>query len=526
MALPGEECRVRPPSEWTKPEKWAWTKICQGQNADFNELLNEKTDPGNSDPGNSDCDCKWSDDRKLSSRFLETILLHEPFRSAVPYHGVRIVGAYFPDCINLRGAVLERQLMLYGSYFDSKVDMTFLKTSTFLALTGSKFDSELVMNTISVDSSLYLESAEFKKDVHLGGAKIRYRVSMNGAKFRGRLSMHSTSVGLNLAMLKGAEFDEPVDLSFLSVGSEIEMNRAKFKRKLSMRSASVNLNLAMPGAKFDELVDLSFLSVGANLDARGATLRRLDLTGARIEGELQLGSPAEKKIDWKECKDENEPCQAPKLVLRNTSVSTLQDTKDTWPDHLKREFEGSIYDRLGGLGASEQDDPYEQGSCWFIEWLAKDESYSPQPYRHLAGVLRTAGYEGMAVDILVANRDREREETNWWPLKWLWLWALKLVIGYGYGLRCFYALGWATLFVVAGTAFMRQAKGTGIEGTPGWSYCFFYSLDKLLPLIRLREQHYTGVDIINGVKYYFYVHQIVGYGLISFVLAGLSGLVE
>ena len=533
MTQSEEKCGVPPPSKWTEqqqkkwgwtqapkwtePEEWAWTQICGRQGADFNERYEEKLDLRN--PSH---DCKCLDNRKLSSRFLETILLREPFRSAIPYRGVRIVGAYFPHCINLRGVVLERQLMLYGSYFDSKVDMTFLKTSTFLALTGSKFDDELVMNTISIESSLYMESAEFEKTVHLGGAKVDRRISMNGAKFKDRLSMHSTSVGLNLAMLRGAEFYELVDLSFLRVGSEIEMKGAKFKGKLLMRSASVDLDLDMLDAEFGEPADLSFLRVGANLDARGATLRGLDLTGTRIEGELQIGSPG-KEVNWKGCEDDSDHCQAPRLILRNTGVGALQDTKDTWSSHLKPEFEGFTYDRLGGFGASAHDGPYERKNSWFIEWLAQDESYSPQPYRHLASVLRTAGYEDKANAVLVASRDRELEETDWWPPKWLWLWMLKLFIGYGYGLRYFYALIWIAVLALLGTFILYRVKE---EDKDGIKLGFWYSLDMLLPIIHLRDQHYTDVDLKTWAKYYFYFHKIMGYVLISFVLAGLSGLVE
>ncbi len=57
---------------------------------------------------------------------------------------------------------------------------------------------------------------------------------------------------------------------------------------------------------------------------------------------------------------------------------------------------------------------------------------------------------------------------------------------------------------------------------------FFYSVDKLIPLLRL------GVDIpkdspnpIDGwVKYYFYVHGLIGYVLGALIAAWLSGLMK
>ncbi len=54
---------------------------------------------------------------------------------------------------------------------------------------------------------------------------------------------------------------------------------------------------------------------------------------------------------------------------------------------------------------------------------------------------------------------------------------------------------------------------------------FFYSLDMLLPIIQLRRRHYE-VDLRGIVRYYFYFHQIMGYVLASFLIAGLSGLAK
>ncbi len=473
MALPGEKCRVPPLPKWTDPEKWVWTQVCEGRIANFNKRSKEKLDPRN--PAH---DGRWSNDRILTSSFLETILLYEPFRSAIPRRGVRVFGAYFPNSINLISASIERPLKLDRSYFKSQVDMHRLRTPTFISLQGSKFDNDLNMDAISVGDNLFMSNTEFSKVV-LNGAKIGNQLGMNGSIFKGKLSMDTVSVGSSLFM-RNAQFGEPADLIFLSVGS--------------------------------------------NLDARGATLRGLvDLTGSSINGELRLGSADWAGIKWKNYKDKNKNSYAPKLTLRNTSVGALQDTKNTWPDHLEREFEGFTYDRLGGLGASEQEKPNERESSWFVKWLEKDETYSPQPYRHLAGVLRAAGYEDMADDILVASRNREIGESKPSQFKWWRLWMLKLFIGHGYGWRVFWALAWVAGLAVLGTAILHMAKENNRRSM---KLGFLYSLDMLLPIIHLRELHYTDVDLNTWAKYYFYFHKIMGYVLIFFVLAGLSGLTE
>ena len=559
MALPGGKCRVSPLLKWTKPEKWAWTQICEGQIANFNKCSNNEE----LDPRNPDHDDKWSDNRKLRSRFLETILLHEPFRSAIPRRGVRISGAYFPNCIDLRDASIERPLRLAQSRFKSQVDMSRLRTPTFISLEGSKFDKELNMNSASVGGHLFMRRAEFD-EVDLIEAKIGDQLDVEGAAFKEKLDMDSVSTGSSLLM-KDAEFNEVVlrgakisgqlsmvrstftgklDMETVSTGDSLLMKNAEFNEvvlrgakigdqlsmvgstftgKLNMETVSVSLDLFMREADFGSPANLIFLSIGSSLDAWGATLRGLDLTGSKIKGELRLGAANRTDIEWKGYTDDNGDCQAPKLTLRNTSVGALQDTTGIWPDHLEREFEGFTYDRLGGFGASEQEKPNERGSSWFIKWLEKDGSYSPQPYRHLAGVLRAAGYEDMADDILVASRDRELGESNPLQFKWWRLWMLNIFIGYGYGWRIFWALAWVAGLAVLGAAILRIAKESNRRSM---KLGFLYSLDMLLPIIHLREWHYTDVDLNTWAKYYFYIHKIMGYVLIFFVLAGLSGLTE
>ena len=59
---------------------------------------------------------------------------------------------------------------------------------------------------------------------------------------------------------------------------------------------------------------------------------------------------------------------------------------------------------------------------WYVDWLGRDASFSPQPYRQLAGVFREAGADDKANEILYALREREREEAwqAWrlWPMAW------------------------------------------------------------------------------------------------------------
>jgi uncharacterized protein YjbI with pentapeptide repeats len=640
---------VNPREVWTEPEKWAWTQICEGRIADFNNRSGTTLDPKKPDG--------WSEDRALGSAFLETALLYQPDCVALTHTGVRIVGGWFREPINLEGARIVAELWLHESRFERPVSLRSMRTEGLLSLygskftgylningievgaplvmgggaefdevdlrsakigsqmsmTGSKFSGYLNMNGIEVGRALFMDGGAEFGEVDLRSAKIGGQISMTGSKFAGRIAMDSAEVGGSLFMDGGAEFGvvdlrsakiggqislvsskftgnlhldsaavdgsllmyggaefNEMDLRGAKIGGEITMIGSKFRGRVGMDSAEVGGSLFMAdGAEFDE-VDLSsakidgqiflagskftgmldmdsadvggsvvawvsafergagwslvFAKIGSNLDLSGATMTNLDLTGTRIGGELRLGNAiGQDAPEWRE---------GSRMTLRNTEAGAVQDREDSWPEML--DLAGFMYRRLGGFGAEGTADIAKRSSAWFIEWLARGPTYSSQPYEHLAEVLRKGGQAEKADEILYAGRERQRLELQerlvageGSPEAWLdffWKSALHAVIGYGYKVhRTFY---WIAFFVVFGAVviwwsrqFSRHRNGTGAAGTTALEY----SIDMLLPIVELRKQHYD-IDLAGFVRYYFYVHKLMGFVLVSFLIAGLSGL--
>ena len=80
VALPGGPCLTEAHESWSEVEKWVWTQICIGKIAHLGVH-----DPRPLDPHNAADD--WDDERLLTSKFLEMVLLHDPWASAVPRQG-------------------------------------------------------------------------------------------------------------------------------------------------------------------------------------------------------------------------------------------------------------------------------------------------------------------------------------------------------------------------------------------------------------------------------------------------------
>lgn len=537
-ALPEEPCQIEPRLSWTEQEKWAWKQICEGRIADFNkgQDYGGKLDPKTSED--------WPKTRVLRPLFLETILLHGPYQRAIPRHGVRIVGAWFVESLDLSNATIPHQLWLDGCRFEAsvnfnqlraslisllgskftrtlsmeglevsrlfmsggaefaKVDLGIAKVGGLLDMTKSKFTGTLLMDRLQVDGALFMhDGAEFA-EVDLRSAKVGNFLAI-GSKFTGRLIMNALEVEGSLLMRgPGAEFAE-VDLRGAKVGGLLDMTDSKFSGTLAMKRLQVGIDLLMyrvEGAPGSE-VYVGYAEIKGNMDIRGSNLPSLDLTGTKIRGEFVLGMPADDpSVKWH---------QDAVLVLHNTEVGRFIDRRDAWPDKL--DLVGFTYDSFGSEIASRE-------VSWFTNWLARQTEYSPQPYQQLAGVLRKAGHADKAKDILYAGKEQERKQATW--RQWIWLTALKCFIGYGF--RIYYTLWWVLGLIVTGALVLNVTNQGPLNGMP---YGFSYSVDMLLPIIELSKRHYE-IHLYGFARYYFYFHKVMGWILASFIVAGITGLTE
>ncbi len=498
LALPGQPCETPPREWWTAPEKWVWQQICEGKVADFHKIL---------DPGRKELDPDreegWSDARVIRPAFLKTILLNEPFRSALPPQGVRVAGAWIKEPnepLDISYACIAHQLWLEKSRIDSSIDLSVLRST----------------ESISFDGSV------FRSDVKLPFGQIDGLITMVCVKVKGALVMNNLSVG-TLRLSKGAEFND-VDLTGAKVSGPLEMIGAKVQGKLDMESVTIGHHLYL-GGSFFKSINLIFANVNGNMDISLATVSEIDMSGARIKGELSLGSVSGSKPIWQ---------KGSRLVLRNAEIGALQDAgeaEDVWPDELH--LDSLTYTRLGGFSPVVPGSDLAGGKplpdrqvAWFIEWLEKDKSFTPQPYQQLAGILYAMGNSGKANAVLYACKQRERREAHRqrkWG-KWLGLSLLEWTIGYGFGYRYFRALGWITLFAVTGFLVLSTIP---CYAAKYWvAERFVFSISMLLPFIKLNEAFKITSDFSGWQLYYFYFHELIGYLLGSFVLAGLAGITK
>ena len=472
---PGElQCQTplrtyAPERVWTDQEVWVWDdRVCLGQNAD----LSQRPDGlgGGCDLSEAD---EWPVDRVLTPEFMQTVLFYEPFRSAYARRGFRVSCATFNEELILSHGDFPHELWLRRSYFPSGINFIDLAVGESLFLTGSRVDDHFDGDRLIVSGSLFLRgrSARFQSvdliDAHIDGS-----VDATEASFVGHLNADRIHVEGNVELGRGASF----------------------------RSA-----------------DFIDADVEGSIDLREGSFRgELDFTGVNVSEALILADSFS-SVKWED---------GARLVLRNSYARAIQDNQIAWDGLNEGDLDliGFTYDRIGGIETDGFESFDMRSIDWRIGWIESqdlsDNWHSPQPYQQLADTLRAEGFFDKADDVMVAGMDDYRDASTTPMARKILLWIESIAIGYGY--ENWRALIGLVILLTIGAFLARNDPGLNKEKSIRRS--FWYSADRLIPLIELDGKHKE----ISPIKFgsYFNVHHVVGFLLVSLLVAGLTGLTK
>ena len=430
------------------------------------------------------------------------------------------------DLFDLKGLHVEGIFGVAESIFPD-FDVSVGGFGAQFVVQDSTVEGEAKLNSIDVYASLFLRRSQIG-EIDLLGSKIGGRLAVIDSEVLGNLELQSANVDGDLVLTNSNVVGE-IDIQVAEISGYVLFDGLSNTAAVGLQGLTSGGGILFENSSLP-YIDLSRTTTPANIGFRSSKLGFLNLTAATAGQSITFGGSHENRLSWGQIVLQDRLTKfssarvldphlstAGLLILQDARMVDLEFDRGSFPTAL--ELDGIQLTRLSPVG----DPNLKMQSDWLASWLERDPTYSPSPYTAVASALRAGGDEGLADDILVLRRDRERDAVNLSDPRW-WGWTTaKYLIGYGYGWGTFRALYWVGGLSVLGTLVLLVS---GNRRKSGLKLGFWYSLDLLIPGIRLRQQHYDSVELTGWANYYFYIHSILGYVLLLFVLAGLSGLVQ
>ena len=436
--------------------------------------------------------CNVTDAIILRQSEIPDLILSGSSVPAIEASGVKVTGSVF-----LRDDFsCASEVHLLGAQIGGDLDCSNGKFSDYeKAISGDR---------VCVDGSVYLNRGFHAiGEVRFSNAQIRGDFACTGGSFVGR---HDANTDERHALtIDGANIVGDVYLNErFTADGKISMVGVHIKGSLNCGGA--NVGNASSGTKSE--LPIVLIADGARVEGcvffteRFRSSGEVVFTGAHIEQNFHC---IDCKFDGALCLEgtfigggfhwlEIEEPERTTLVLYNSSASRMLDDPESWPAKGNLRIDGFVYGRIS-------QGPHDAAGR--LEWLARTDLFSPQPYRQFADVLRREGDDRSARQVLF---EMERHRTTTENQKWyseVWSWILRTTVGYGFFPAR--SLWWLGLVIVAGWVFFWGGYRAGMVvptdkdsyssfksmGTVSGNHVRFhpliYSADNALPLVKLGQ---------------------------------------
>ncbi|MFJ8096346.1 oxidoreductase [Streptomyces griseofuscus] len=511
------------PDDLTAAEAGMWQAFRNGSVYDLSSGDSVVDDPHGGHP--------WGPERSVRARIIAWLLLDGPPAlagrvSALKLAGVRVMGA-----LDLAGGTVRPYVELRDCRFDEQVLVPEARFSTLRLVNCSV--PRLEAARVHTEGDLHLPRCRFQNGVRLTDAHIGTDLLLNQAiVYRDRSGRSISADGLNVGQDLQAEL--------LESHGELRLRGAQIGVSLSLRGARLSnpysrQALNAPQLSVERTLYLTPAGVGNPLlsgttPARGTRIQRFECQGGLRLDDGRFGDAVDLERARFTLTDDQElslrRVHAPelrflgdgpgrgKVVLSGAQIMNLVDRAGAWPGAGRLHMGGFAYENLVPQG------PFPLARR--LDWIAAATAeYAPEPYERLASVLREAGEDEDAREVLLAKQRRRRETL---PLAGkLWGYVQDLTVAYGY--RPGRAAVWMAVLWAAGTlAFSHAAHPpTNHDEHPYWSPALF-TLDLLLPVIDLGQ---VGEWQLHGPWVWLSAAMILlGWVLATTVAAGASRLLR
>lgn len=369
------------------------------------------------------------------------------------------------DKINATSLSLGKSLYMNDGGQFGNVYLRGSRIKDNIDIQGSQFDGELDLSSINIGNHLNLNNQSvFLGKVNLTGSIIKGQIDLTYSLFTNSILLSSTEIFKNI-IVRGITDNIPQnhislsdnskktiinDISMVGcyIGGAIEFNNTIFLHQLEIDSTEIKSDFSIIYSNLSQQTTrIIYSHIGKSLKISSSSFKSLDISGTKINGDLDLGRSNRGATDippiWQE---------SSVMICRNTEVGYIQDLHDAWPNKI--DLQGFTYKNFGGFRTEDADKFVDRNITWMKNWLGEkydsfdnlDQIYpvfkkinyaeysSIQPYLQLSKILMNNGYMHNANEILYAAKEKELHLSES-SFKSVWLILQKLFVGYGFKLE-------------------------------------------------------------------------------------------
>ncbi|MEU2058773.1 oxidoreductase [Streptomyces sp. NPDC013455] len=511
------------PDDLTAAEAGMWQAFRNGSVYDLSSGDFVVDDPHGGHP--------WGPERTVRARIVAWLLLDGPPALAGRVSALKLVGVRISDSLDLAGGQVTPYVELRGCRFDEEVRLPEARFTTVRLVDCAV--PRLEAARVHTEGDLHLPRCRFRSGVRLTDAHI------------------GTDLLLNQAIAHRDRSGRSIAADGMTVGQDLQAEMLESHGEVSLRGAQIGVSLSLRGAKLanpysrfalnapqmtvERTLYLTPAGVGSPLlsgttPARGTRIQRFECRGGVRLDDGRFGDAVDlerarfvladdqelslRRVQTPELRFLGDRPQRGKVVLSGARIVNLVDRASSWPEPGNLHMGGFAYESLVPKG------PFPLTER--LEWVAAATAeYAPEPYERLAAVLKAAGEDEDAREVLLAKQRRRRETL---PLTGkFWGYVQDLAVAYGY--RPGRAAVWMTVLWAAGTLTFAHADHPPVNpgGHPVWSPALF-TLDLLLPVIDLGQAGQW--QLRGGWQWLAAVMILLGWILATTVAAGATRLLR
>ncbi|MFJ5305971.1 oxidoreductase [Streptomyces sp. NPDC088350] len=511
------------PDDATAAEAGMWQAFRNGSVYDLSSGDSVVDDPHGGHP--------WGADRTVRARFVCWLLLDGPPPLSGRVASLKLTGLRITGTLDLAGGTVAPYVELKGCRFEQEILLPEARFQTVRLVNCSV--PRLEAARVHTEGDLHLPRCRFHNGLRLTDAHI------------------GTDLLLNQAIVYRDRTGRSIAADGMTVGQDLQAELLESHGELSLRSAKVGVSLSLRGARLANpytrlALNAPQLTVGRTLyltpagvggpwrsgttPARGTRIQRFECQGGVRLDDGRFGDAVDLERARFTFTDDQElsllRVQTPelrflgerpgrgKVVLSGARVVNLIDRADSWPGPGNLHMGGFGYENLVPQGPF----PLDARLGWVA---AATPEYNPEPYERLATVLRNAGEDVDAREVLLAKQRRRRESLP--VAAKVWGFVQDWTVAYGY--RPGRAAVWMAVLWAASSLAFAHADHAPVNATghPPWSPALF-ALDLLLPVIDLGQ---VGQWQLHGGWQWLSVALILlGWILATTVAAGASRLLR